>query len=336
MYTRRLLSLPPTSPLLTTPGHNPLSYWRPSFFPPTTLQRMVESRNPNAPHFTHAPPPYYSSWTHPRFLNRTEREHHTDTRALISHTLHTPTHFLLYVHKLPVPSPAHAHSFLLYRNCTLIMWDVSTSADDESAWWGALIKGLQAGTSPPHGPPPSKLTILYHSRLLHTRLLSLAIKSHCLPYILNFRSILSSFLNADFSRVVETRLFKKEWVQVPGRTLNTRILQDIQPTLLVEPPTTHKLLPFTLWQRDLQEHPPRAHHVAIAYTLAPTPTPPPFVQGILSHRTRRAFSNGLQLLTRHVLRLYLGRVLTKGQGELLPRLESGLPGGNDAQTPVML
>jgi Reverse transcriptase (RNA-dependent DNA polymerase) len=56
IYTRRLLSLPPTSPLLTAPGHNPLSYWRPSFFPPTTLQHLVEFRNPNAPHFTYAPP----------------------------------------------------------------------------------------------------------------------------------------------------------------------------------------------------------------------------------------------------------------------------------------
>jgi hypothetical protein len=37
-----------------------------------------------------------------------------------------------------------------------------------------------------------------------------------------------------------------------------------------------------------------------------------------------------------VLRLYLGQVLTKVQGELLPRLKSGLPCGNDAQTPMML
>jgi hypothetical protein len=37
-----------------------------------------------------------------------------------------------------------------------------------------------------------------------------------------------------------------------------------------------------------------------------------------------------------LLWLYLGRVLTKGQGELLPRSESGLPYGNDAQTLVML
>jgi hypothetical protein len=37
-----------------------------------------------------------------------------------------------------------------------------------------------------------------------------------------------------------------------------------------------------------------------------------------------------------MLRLYLGQVLTKDQGELLPRFESGLPCGNDVQTLVML
>jgi hypothetical protein len=37
-----------------------------------------------------------------------------------------------------------------------------------------------------------------------------------------------------------------------------------------------------------------------------------------------------------LLWLYLGQVLTKGQGEPLPRLESGLPCGNGVQTPVML
>jgi Reverse transcriptase (RNA-dependent DNA polymerase) len=43
-----------------------------------------------------------------------------------------------------------------------------------------------------------------------------------------------------------------------------------------------------------------------------------------------------QKLHDQMLRLYLGRVLTKGQGQLLTRLESGLPCGNNAQTPVML
>jgi hypothetical protein len=184
-----------------------------------------------------------------------------------------------------------------YRDRTLVTSDVSTAENEESAWWGALTKGLEMCTSPPHSSPPTTITLLYHARLFHARLLSPAIKSHCLPYILNFRSTLSSFLNADFSRVVETRLFKKDWVQVPGRAHNTRILNAIQPTLVIDPPITTKLLPFILWQRDLLEHPPQPHHANIAYSPLPTPTPPPFVKGLLSHKTRQAFCNGLQLLT---------------------------------------
>jgi hypothetical protein len=64
-------------------------------------------------------------------------------------------------------------------------------------------------------------------------------------------------------------------------------------------------------------------------TPHPEPTSTPLGEG-QAGKTPRAKGNPLPL------QLYLGRVLTKGRGEPLPRLEPGLPSGNDMQTPVML
>ncbi|KAH9954107.1 hypothetical protein BGW80DRAFT_1468016 [Lactifluus volemus] len=63
----------------------------------------------------------------------------------------------------------------------------------------------------------------------------------------------AKYLDQDPSpeRTVELRLFKETWVCVPGATEMDRLLQELQPILVVKPPVPPSDLAFNLWAREL-------------------------------------------------------------------------------------
>jgi hypothetical protein len=297
-YTARLSTLPPTSPLCTAVSDNPLTRWHHTFFPPTNLTCLVESLNPSAPPFLFPLPLYAPPWSHPRYFNLTTVAGSSrSSRALIG--LPPPFSYSLFMHTLPVPSPSFASAFLLYSGERLLESSIVVDTDQRSSLFGALVAGLKIFSANPSG---SSLRLFLPNKSLLSSLTDLCTKSHLLPLASSFTSLLDSFLNTDFTRRAELRLFKKSWSVVPGKDTLARLLASAQPELVVNPPIPHKHLAFHLWHQDvllgLAARKP-GHHAWIACPPTPSPDPPPFVRGLLSHGNRALFSNGLQLLSRH-------------------------------------
>jgi hypothetical protein len=163
----------------------------------------------------------------------------------------------------------------------------------------ALLQGLNFFLTLPSG---SSLLIFLPNQLVLPYLTDLSIKSPFLSFASFFTSSLFSFLDLSPERSVELQLFKESWSCLQGREELAHLLEMVQLALVVDPPIPLSTLAYHLWATDLASsdlpHTP-GHKAWRACPPTPSNHPPPFVQGLLSHKNRHLFTLGLQLLSQH-------------------------------------
>ena len=204
---------------------------------------------------------------------------------------------LLFLHTLPVPPPLFAHTFSLFTSKGPTGHGHAVDVVAHKSAFKALLQGILTASG--LAPRPRTLFILLPNKSLLPSLTCTSAKSPLLPFSLHYVSLLSSFLDTNPSSSVELHLFKPSWSSVPGEALRRATLSSVQPALVTSPPLPPHDTPFLLWQWDTSFIRQPCHHAWAAVPPSYSHTPPPFVQGILSHRCRASFCNSLQLLSRH-------------------------------------
>jgi hypothetical protein len=295
-YRDRLMRLPPNCRLRTLPTQNTIAFG-PSFFTQTTPLTCLHSEISSFPTFCLPAFPSLTHWSHPRFKNLQDKCHYSSSLQLYK-SIPADSLFII-LRPLSTDKP---HFFV----------SVSTGAgghvNDCHSVLGAnpkdaLFKGLMSGLA--HLAPRFDSVFFTHLHIFAPPSLSFDSISHLskhshLSFSFSFVSFAFNFLSSHRSRMVNLHRLYLKWEGGPESTAHT-YFQDRTQRLVAfhpPPPPSNKAKVFADWREDYLS----TRHEGPAWvscTPPESPTPPPFICGVLSTGNRRYFSAAIQLTTRH-------------------------------------
>ena len=208
-----------------------------------------------------------------------------------------PDVFSLFIRPLKDHLPHFISSFVLYRGEQVVAVKGCVADDKCSSLFRALLAGLTAA------PIFGRLVIWVSEKPFAPSLFNLC-KHSCLTASVAFINFIESFLALDELHQAELRSFSVKWSGLSGRKSNLeRASVDATRYITASPPCSIlplKLKMFDSWKSEyLSNH--HTHSSALWISCLPLEdsTPPPFIQGALSLKSRRVLSVTIQLTTRH-------------------------------------
>jgi len=306
----RLSRLPPSHKLRTIITTDQTRFHPPFISVPTPLTSLLPTAFPP---FFH---PSILSWSHPQLTSSLTQPRSdallTAVRARATSSTVGTTSVFLY----PIPHPDHfVTAFLTIQDDDIVARGFSADHNQLCSAAHAAVLGAQSLPPLLH----RNTSFFLPSRSLQTPLLSLR-KHTNLPSASLFLSTISVLLMTSPDIFItllhlptklpkppksgpapDPRIFSCNW---PGPPRKDNILDGIRITvqnhaITPPPPVPTKLLAFHLWKED-NPKPIACKWAPEKSLLIPdSPIPPPFTQGALSLKQRRASSVALQVLLKH-------------------------------------
>ena len=291
-FSDRLKRLPPTHMLRTILSHNPAACWPAfQFTTPSSLIKLTPAVFP-----LYVAPSLVSEWSHPMVRSSIKNRPSEASRAYTRSLIQSHRGLRLLIQLIPSPN-GPLGTFLLFsgHHPRATHSGSRYGASVLQALWLALLDGIRSVLT----LPPARLLILIPNRAIAPDLLKLS-KHRFLPFAAELTSSLEAFLTeAPPSHIVEILWFSTKWSNLPGRDTLTHLSEESRtsPPPPQDTPMSRRDEAYQEWATQYLPRPSFPAWISI--------TPPngnkvgPFVAGLLSCRSHRIFSAGLQITNRH-------------------------------------